>query len=204
MTQNDETFLFPIVNRIEWEQRLWTKNRVHSKAETFYFIFSIIFLLVVTIFVLSARWYDMNALSINRRKSWLTTIIGIILLVTWTHFDPWWFVPIAGHMYLLCTETRYVSRVEMPRGFRSNRKNEYFTRWVMRREYLIFSRPRDANWNDRTICFKNWSFFAGHRHPGEGLYDEWCIPWWNTWNFRITRSQLFNVSNVESWERKVR
>lgn len=46
--------------------------------------------------------------------------------------------------HFLCTETRYVSRVKIRGNLRVNRKNEYFSRRVLRREYLIFPRGRET------------------------------------------------------------
>lgn len=43
-------------------------------------------------------------------------------------------------------------------AFRSNRKNEYFRRRVLKREYLIFPRGRETRTRAiGAICFKNWS-----------------------------------------------
>lgn len=52
MAENDEIFLLPFINRIEWEQKFRT-SRMRGKMKTSYYFFSIIFFLIVTIFIIT-------------------------------------------------------------------------------------------------------------------------------------------------------
>lgn len=123
-----------------------------------------------------------RTLPINRKKSWLTTIITC---------DMDTFQPLADHFDRWAPCISYAQKCDTWAALRDAREAfEQPEEWIFQetsrkiRVSHFFARPRDANWDDQAICFKNWSFCADHRHlrGGHSTTSEASCDG-NTWNY---------------------
>lgn len=107
-----------------------------------------------------------NRCMINREDDWSMTIIvygyGYVSNQI-DRFDRW------TRTFFMHTNAIREPLGDATRRFWSNRKNEYFRRRVLKREYLIFPRGRETRTRAiGAICFKNWS----SRAPAIDILEE--------------------------------